>query len=565
MSLTGGLIGYTSSLVADSYTTADVTGTSSVGGFTGSNWGGSVHRSYSTGAVAGESNVGGFAGRSDSYSQTAYSFWNTETSGQETSAGGSGVNGLTTAELKQQSTFAAFNFYSAWQISEGSGYPEFQDFSVYTLPEYTELENLSGSGTEHDPYIISTIHELNAVRQDVTAHYRLAENLDLKPSVVWNMGQGWEPFGDASNWFAGVFDGNGKIITGLAVNRPGTNNQGLFGYLREAEVADVNLADVQVYGMRYTGGLAGTAHSSHLSIISVTGNIAGHDDDTGGVIGLVRNNSMLSRLSADVNVMGRDATGGLIGRQWTSEVRYSYAKGTVTGMSLTGGLTGYTSSLVADSYTTADVTGTTSVGGFTGSNWGGSVHRSYSTGAVVGESNVGGFAGRSDVYSEALNSFWNTETSGQETSAGGSGVTGLTTADMTFPYATGVYAEWDFDTIWSHDEDHSVNAGYPHIDEGLPTSAENETDVPRIVKLHQNYPNPFNPITNISYELPQQQEVRLEVYNVLGRRVAVLVSGTQPAGYHTIQFDASRLASGMYLYRLQAGSVVQTHKMMLVR
>lgn len=81
----------------------------------------------------------------------------------------------------------------------------------------------------------------------------------------------------------------------------------------------------------------------------------------------------------------------------------------------------------------------------------------------------------------------------------------------------------------------------------------------------QNYPNPFNPTTVISYQLPAQSEVRLDIFDMLGRRVAVLVDEAQPAGTYSAEFDASNLASGVYLYRLQTGEAVQTRQMVLVK
>ena len=89
--------------------------------------------------------------------------------------------------------------------------------------------------------------------------------------------------------------------------------------------------------------------------------------------------------------------------------------------------------------------------------------------------------------------------------------------------------------------------------------------LPQTYKLNQNYPNPFNPTTTISYELPENSNVTLQVYDMTGRQVATLVNGTVQAGSHRISFDASGLSSGIYLYRLTAGSSVISRKLTVLK
>ncbi len=88
---------------------------------------------------------------------------------------------------------------------------------------------------------------------------------------------------------------------------------------------------------------------------------------------------------------------------------------------------------------------------------------------------------------------------------------------------------------------------------------------PNVYNLAQNYPNPFNPTTTIQYSIPQGSNVTLKVYDILGNEVAALVNEEKERGVYTVNFDASHLASGMYLYRLQAGSFVETKKMILIK
>jgi hypothetical protein len=95
----------------------------------------------------------------------------------------------------------------------------------------------------------------------------------------------------------------------------------------------------------------------------------------------------------------------------------------------------------------------------------------------------------------------------------------------------------------------------------------NKREVKVISEYHlsQNYPNPFNPSTNIEFDLPKTSKVTLKVFNILGEEVATLLSASLLSGSHSVEWDASNLASGVYLYRLQAGDYVETRKMVLMR
>ena len=98
-----------------------------------------------------------------------------------------------------------------------------------------------------------------------------------------------------------------------------------------------------------------------------------------------------------------------------------------------------------------------------------------------------------------------------------------------------------------------------------PTSIESNTNSPLRFALEQNYPNPFNPSTTIKYELPKSSGVRLSVHDMLGQEISVLVNEMKEAGIHEVKFDASRLSSAVYFYRLQAGDLVSTKRMLVLK
>ncbi len=110
-----------------------------------------------------------------------------------------------------------------------------------------------------------------------------------------------------------------------------------------------------------------------------------------------------------------------------------------------------------------------------------------------------------------------------------------------------------------------VNALTKGTDNQSTVGIEKETEIPSGYALLQNYPNPFNPTTTITYQLPKEGFVELKVFDAVGREVALLVSEVKPAGSHQVNFNAGRLASGVYLYSLKTASFSQVKKLMLLK
>jgi hypothetical protein len=144
----------------------------------------------------------------------------------------------------------------------------------------------------------------------------------------------------------------------------------------------------------------------------------------------------------------------------------------------------------------------------------------------------------------------------------GAGLLG-STQDTVFswePPHIGVYNFW---VTALYDGGTSVNSEIAHVI--VMDADENQTALPTEFSLSQNFPNPFNPNTQIKFGLPVDSDVRLEVFDILGREVDVLAAGRLTAGFHQVEFNAARLGTGIYFYRLQAGEFVELRKMMLIR
>ncbi|WP_167815196.1 InlB B-repeat-containing protein [Sporolactobacillus shoreae] len=261
-----------------------------------------------------------------------------------------------------------------------------------------------GNGTAEDPWMIATPQQLDNVRNDLSAHYQLVNDIDLSSYVSssgagYHGGAGWEPIGNESTTFTGTFDGQGHKIIGLQINRPSSNFIGLFGDVGlGGKVEDIGIEGGSVSGNMHIGGLAGS-------------------NDGGSIV-----NSYSSCI-----VYGDRGTGGLVGRN-LGNITNTYATGNVNGRDGAGGLVGY--------------------------GYGGGINNTYATGRVNGTSSVGGLVGI-NAGSTILNSFYNTETTGQSDTGRG---TPKTTAEMKTS-STYTDAGWDFDNTWGINS--AVNGGYP--------------------------------------------------------------------------------------------------------
>lgn len=144
---------------------------------------------------------------------------------------------------------------------------------------------------------------------------------------------------------------------------------------------------------------------------------------------------------------------------------------------------------------------------------------------------------------------------------------GLVQYRVTLARGLGIVGAWDMGDAFRADF-FQWNLRGANIDDtlyGILVGVKETEARPVGFSLYQNYPNPFNPTTTIEYALPRRSHVTIALYNTLGQHIATLVNSDIDAGYHSVPFDASGLSSGVYFYRLQAESFVDTKKLLLVR
>ncbi len=482
----GGLAGYNSGYVWASYSTGAVEGYKYVGGLVGGN-SGTVTSCYSTGKVSGQEiqYIGGLTGSGGDLDVFA-SFWDTQTSGMATSHGGTG---LTTAEMMDSETY----LHAGWDFTDetDNGTSDYWSIVDSGCPRLTTFISETafpvGSGTQKDPYRISDAHDLGAIWHRPLAYYQLESDIDLS-DIAWGMA--------VVPGFGGHFDGRHFRIHSLIID--GGDSLGLFGNVTAgAEVRNMNMSEVAIYGIGAAASLAGTNAGLILDssatgtvrcpergwaggLVGVNTGLIGACDSavsvTGkGVGGIVADNSgLLWACTNSGTVTGHLGVGGLAGSNsgWPGDIVAAIWScrnvGTVQGTTDVGGLvgsndkgvilsceshgdvhgeSGYVGGLVgsnrrgniASSYSLGSVSGRISVGGLVGNNQG-RVEFSYSAGAVNGERDTGGLVGRGAGDGTVTASYWDLETSGMTISAGG---TGLDTAAM-MEIDTYLDTGWDF-------------------------------------------------------------------------------------------------------------------------
>ena len=311
---------------------------------------------------------------------------------------------------------------------------------------------------DDEPVEISNAEELEQIRESPSGDYVLMDDIDV--SHIDN----FEPIGSRREPFTGTFDGNGHTISGLTINWPGTDGVGMFRVVSEdtryfdfvkdeGTIRNLRLEEVNVTGDESVGGLVGV-NGGTVTESYVEGDVAG-ESKVGAVAG--HNSGEVTRARAEGDVEGKGRVGGLIGSNARSEIVESHADVNVSGNERVGGLVGQNdfNSVIADSYATGDVFGERVGGGLVGVNTGrtgftaSEVRNSYATGTVSGEG--AGLVGMNSGDDAAVSdSYWDINSTGQNESAGG---TGLTTSEMSGSAARENMEGFDFGETWQTKED----------------------------------------------------------------------------------------------------------------
>jgi filamentous hemagglutinin family protein len=298
---------------------------------------------------------------------------------------------------------------------------------------------------------------------NLSSNYVLGADIDAAATSGWNSGAGFAPVGNATTAFTGNFDGLNHTISNLHINRPNTDNVGLFGVAgsgaQASAIRNVTLSNHAVTGGKQTGALIGNSlglrelfnvHAAGAVVASVTG---GSAISAGGLVGYaVKTPIVASHTEGSVSVVGASPqAGGIVGMLGASaSLNQCYSSASVTGLTgssgAAGGLAGYLNTgTITDSYAIGDVNGGGNyTGGLAGfSSTGLRINNSYASGRVTGTNTRGVVNGTTPPT--LTNVYWDTTTTGQTQAGGSSGGTGVTTLDA---LGESTYGGFDFTNTW---------------------------------------------------------------------------------------------------------------------
>ena len=437
-----------------------------------------------------------------------------------------------------------------------------------------------GTGTSGDPYLIETLDNLYWLTQNSsqwTKVFKQIANIDAASTSGWESAQGFSPIGNGTTSFSGTYDGQSYTITDLFINRNSTINMvGMFGYTSAAALSNIKLINVNVTGNatsggQYVGALIGyETGGSTVTNCSSSGSVtaAYQYSFIGGLIGYQEYESTVQSSYSTCSVSGTGSlpvVGGLVGGQeYAGAVTQCYSAGSVSvpgGTSaVAGGLVGeqrggiYNSAYcsIANCYSTSTVLGGYTVGGLVGNQIiNTTVTNCYSTGAVTGNSSssVGGLMGsRSGTVTS---SFWDTQTSGQATSSGG---TGKITTDMK-TQSTFLDAGWS-GVVWNIGN--GINNGYPYLDwqnpSGTPLPVELTTFIASVFTATVTLSwQTATEVNNYGFEVErrkiQNSEVRSQ--NPEWTKVGFIPGNGTSNAPHNYYFTDENLTAGRFVYRLK--------------
>jgi Divergent InlB B-repeat domain/The GLUG motif len=466
----GGLVGANDEegIVSKCYASGSVTGDIGVGGLVGANHGGTVIDSYASGSVTGQGDyrelVGGLVGYSSGTINNSYSTCNV---GGEASVGGlAGDNSGRVSNSYYNYDEVLINGDNVITIGALSD----ADFDQWLTSDKSidVNERLTQAGGYYLITSVSDFKELLAFGQDDSLKFRLEGNLDLaaEPNLfipylagefdgdghaIYNVSFSFS-FVSGVGLFGCLHDGaEVRELTVENVNISGSYNVGGLVGSGQGIISNCHIAGT-VTGRGFVGGLLGfNGDFGSVTDCGTTGTVSAQGEYVSGVGGLAGyNNGVVSRSYSASSVIAQAAhgagnLGGLVGSN-SGSVNNSYATGDVAGeagesaVSEVGGLMGGNFGIASNSYATGAISGEEYVGGLVGWN-GNSINHCYSTGNVTGNEYTGGLVGLNE--NDVSGSFWDTETSGRPTSDGG---TGKTTAEMQY-ITTFTEATWDIVTV----------------------------------------------------------------------------------------------------------------------